>query len=96
MPTGKDSKPYGMAMDKNQIAWIAETGVIPNRLVGFDTHQELFIFNTEVASGGSIRHMYYHEPKHEFWFGIDSGYIGRAKINEWNQSAQAEVNKSIE
>ncbi|WP_250655396.1 lyase [Alkalimarinus coralli] len=80
MPSGEKSRPYGTAIDRNQIIWIAETGIMPNRLVGFDTHQERFIYTTEVPSGGSIRHIYYHEPKHEFWFGVDTGYIVRAKI----------------
>lgn len=82
LPSGKDSKPYGTAMDKNQIIWIAETGVSPNRLVGFDTRKETFIHSAKVPGGGSVRHMYYHEQNHEFWFGVDTGFIVRARITD--------------
>ncbi len=82
LPEGSQSKPYGTALDKEQRLWIADTGVSPNQIVGFDTKQERFFYRTPVSSGGSVRHMYYHSVGHAFWYGTDSGYIGRAQIIE--------------
>lgn len=82
MPSGAKSKPYGTALDKEQQLWIAETGLTPNQIVGFDTRAERFFYRSQLTNNGSIRHMYYHPQKHEFWFGVDSGYIGRARIKE--------------
>jgi virginiamycin B lyase len=82
MPGGEKSQPFGMAVDKNDRIWIVETGKVPNRFVGFDTESENFLNQTDIPSGGgSVRHMYYHEPAGEVWFGTDSNYIGRAKVH---------------
>ncbi len=82
LPSGDDSRPYGMAADKHDRLWVVETGVSPNRFVGFDTRAERFLEGEEVPSGGgTIRHMYYHEPAGEVWFGTDTNYVGRAKVH---------------
>lgn len=81
LPGGKTAKPYGTAMDKHQIMWIALTGFTPNAMVGFDTKTETLVYQTKIPEGGKVRHMYYHKPKHEFWFGVDTGYIARARIS---------------
>lgn len=82
LPSGAGSKPYGMAIDKNERIWIVETGVQPNRFVGFDTGAEKFLDGTDVPSGGgTVRHMYYHEPGGAVWFGTDTNYIGRAIVH---------------
>lgn len=80
LPSGKNSRPYGMAVDRLDRIWIVETGVTPNRFVGFDTVNEKFLPGADVASG-SIRHMYYHEDSGAIWFGTDSNYVGRAKVH---------------
>ena len=82
MPGGEDSQPYGMAVDKNDRIWIVETGLEPNRFVGFDTESEAFLNQTDIPSGGgAVRHMYYHEPAGEVWFATDSNHLGRAKVH---------------
>jgi virginiamycin B lyase len=82
MPGGEESRPYGMAVDKNDRIWIVETGMNPNRLVGFDSATGAFLNETDIPSGAeSVRHMYYHEAAGEVWFGTDSNYIGRAKVH---------------
>ncbi|MFQ5982855.1 MAG: lyase [Woeseiaceae bacterium] len=82
LPSGKNSRPYGMAVDKHDRLWIVETGVSPNRLIGFDTRSEAFLSETDIPSGaGSVRHMYYFEPTGEVWFGTDTNTIGRAKVH---------------
>ncbi len=77
MPSGKTSRPYGTARDAKDRIWIAETGPLPNRLVGFDPKTEEFFAMKSVPSGGSIRHMYYHKTTNEIWFGTDTNYIGK-------------------
>lgn len=82
LPGGADSKPHGMAVDKNDRIWIVETGRIPNSLIGFDTGTEAFLTETDIPSGaGSISHMHYYEPAGEIWFGTQTNYIGRAKVH---------------
>jgi len=82
LPGGDRSRPYGTAMDHQEIFWIAESGLDPNRLVGFDPENENFFGITEIPSGGgTIRHMYFHPPKREIWFGTDTNNIGRAVIS---------------
>lgn len=82
MPGGADSRPYGMAVDRNDKIWIVETGMTPNRFVGFDAATEEFLSVTEIPSGGgTVRHMDYFAPAGEIWFGTDTNYIGRAKVH---------------
>ncbi len=81
LPGGEKSRPYGTAMDHQGIIWIAESGLDPNRLVGFDPGNETFFGITEIPSGGgTIRHMYFHPPTREIWFGTDTNNIGRAAV----------------
>jgi virginiamycin B lyase len=82
MPGGEDSKPYGMAVDRDDRIWIVETGNVPNRFVGFDTGSGVFLNETDIPSGGgTVSHMYYHEPAGEVWFATATNYIGRAKVH---------------
>lgn len=82
MPSGENSRPYGMAVDKNDRIWVVETGVEPNRFVGFDAATGTFLTETDIPSGaGSVRHMFYYEPAGEVWFGTDTNYVGRAKVH---------------
>ena len=82
LPSGEDSRPYGMAVDKNDRLWLVETGVEPNRFVGFDASSEEFLGGTDIPSGGgTVRHMYYFEPAGEVWFGTDTNYVGRARVH---------------
>ena len=37
---------------------------------------------SEIASGGSVRHMVFHEPSREVWFGVDTGFVVRARLGE--------------
>ena len=81
MPGGEDARPYGMAVDDKDRVWFVETGVYPNRLVGFDTKVEKVISITDIESGGgSVRHMVYHQATQTIWFGTDANTIGRATL----------------
>lgn len=81
LSAGEGSRPYGMAIDSADRVWLVETGVQPNRFVGFDTDTEQFISSVEVPSGaGTIRHMYYDEDTNSVWFGTDVNTIGRAAL----------------
>ena len=81
MPGKKQSRPYGMIVDELDRLWFIETGLAPNRLIGFDSKREIFFSQTDIPSGGgSIRHMYYHSAKKAIWFGTDTNTIGRAIV----------------
>jgi virginiamycin B lyase len=60
-----------------------ETGVSPNRLVGFDTGSETIISVTPIPSGGgSVRHMDYDPASDSIWFGTDKGTLARARLGD--------------
>lgn len=81
MPGGAESRPYAMASDDRDRLWFVETGLSPNRLVGFDPATEEFFSTTEIPSGGgTVRHMVFYEPEREIWFGTDANTIGRASV----------------
>ena len=82
LPAAAQSLPYAMASDDKDRIWLAETGIQPNRLVGFDPKSESWISVTPITQSGglTIRHMIYHGPTHSLWFGTDANTIGRALI----------------
>ena len=81
MPSGESSRPYGMAVDDSDRIWLVETGVQPNKFVGFDPVTEEFSSVVEVESGGgTIRHMYFDAETNSIWFGADTNTIGVAKL----------------
>jgi virginiamycin B lyase len=82
MPSGARSLPYAMAVDERDRLWLVETGVQPNRLVGFDTKTEKWISETPIEKSGArtVRHMIYHQPTKTLWFGTDANTIGRATV----------------
>ena len=86
-PSGERARGYGMAVDKDDRVWFVETGVQPNKFVGFDPETEDFFSVTEIESGGgSIRHMYYDEANNTVWFGTDANTIGKAKLQPKRRS----------
>ena len=81
MPGKKQSRPYGMTVDDQDRLWFVETGLDPNRLIGFDSSSKTFFSQTDIPGGGdSVRHMYYHPPSKAIWFGTDTNTIGRAIV----------------
>ena len=81
MPGGDGSRPYAMATDADGKVWFVETGLEPNRFVGFDPSTETFFSINEVESGGgTIRHMFFNERDNTIWFGADTNTIGRARL----------------
>lgn len=83
LPSGAQSRVYGMATDSEDVIYVVETGVQPNKFVSFDTKTGSFTSSAAVPSGGgTIRHMYYHESTGEIWFGADSNYVGRALVGQ--------------
>jgi len=81
MPSGAASLPYAMTVDDRGRLWAVETGVQPNRLVGFDPKTQEFFSVTDIKSGGgTVRHMIFHQPSREIWFGTDANTIGRAQV----------------
>lgn len=83
MPSGADSRPYAMANDDQGRLWFVETGVMPNRLVGFDPETEKFIKGVEIPSGGrTVRHMVFDPRQKTIWFGTDTNTIGKAVVKQ--------------
>jgi virginiamycin B lyase len=83
LPAGMRSLPYAMAGDDKGRIWLAETGVRPNRLVGFDPRAGKFTEIVETEGGdepNTIRHMVFHGPAREIWYGTDRGTVGRLAV----------------
>jgi virginiamycin B lyase len=80
-PGGPRSQPYAMAVDDRGRLWVVESGASPNRVLGFDPAAGEFFSSTPIASGGgTVRHMVFHAPTRELWFGTDTNTIGRARV----------------
>ncbi|MGQ0539214.1 MAG: Vgb family protein, partial [Gemmatimonadaceae bacterium] len=80
-PSGTAALPYGMTVDDRDRIWYVESGVRPNKLVGFDTKTRTFLPSTTIPSGGgTVRYIYFHKPTNSLWFGTDANTIGRATL----------------
>jgi virginiamycin B lyase len=83
MPGGSRSLPYAMAVDDRGRVWLAETGMQPNRLVAFDPGAAAFTDSVDVGGGdapNTVRHMVFHAPTREIWFGTDRNTVGRLRV----------------
>ncbi len=81
MPGGAGSRPYAINVDDRDRLWISETGGPVRRLVGFDARQERVFAITDLDDrGGTVRHMMFHEPTRELWFGTDGGTVGKIVV----------------
>ena len=78
LPSGKPGV-YAMAADDRDRVWVVESGVQPNRLVGFDTGAHAIVADVPVDAG-TVRHMVFHAPTRTLWFGTDQGAIVRAAL----------------
>jgi virginiamycin B lyase len=77
-PGGAHSGPYALARDHRDRLWFVETGVQPNRFVGFDPATEQVFSQTPIPSGGgAVRHMMFEPTRREIWFGTDRNTIGK-------------------
>ncbi len=82
-PGGEAAGLYAMTVDHRDRIWYVETGLQPNRFIGFDSQSEKFISIDEVPSGGiSIRHMVFDEASNAIWFATDANTIGKAVVPE--------------
>jgi virginiamycin B lyase len=82
LPGGEGARPYAMAIDEHDRIWLVETGLQPNRFVGFDAPTESFISTIDVEGEGNntVRHMVYHQPSNSIWYGSDVNMVGRAVL----------------
>ncbi len=82
-PGGEAAGLYAMTVDHQDRIWYVETGLQPNRFIGFDSQSEQFISIDEVPSGGiSIRHMVFDKASNAIWFATDANTIGKAVVPE--------------
>ena len=81
-PSGALSRPYAMASDDQDRIWFVETGVQPNRMVGFDPKTNEFFSNTPIGNApqNTVRHMVFHPGTRSIWYGSDAGMIGKAPV----------------
>jgi virginiamycin B lyase len=80
-PAGARSLPYAMTTDDQDRIWMVETGIQPNRLVGFDPRREEFFGQTDIPSGGgTVRYMVFDARTGLIWFGSDANTIGKAQV----------------
>lgn len=80
-PGGEAAGLYAMAVDNQDRIWYVETGLQPNRFIGFDSKKEQFIAIDEVPSGGqTVRNMVFDKGTNALWFGTDANTIGRAVV----------------
>ncbi len=82
LPGKSGSLPYAMTVDEQDRLWVVETGVRPNRLVGFDPKSERFFGHTDIGENrtNAVRHMVYDPNTRSIWYGSDLGQIGRAVV----------------
>ncbi len=81
LPSGERSRPYGMAIDDSDRIWLVESGVQPNKFIGFDPMTGEFFSEQAIESGGgTIRHMYFDAETNSVWFGADTNTIGVARL----------------
>ena len=82
-PGGEGAGIYALAVDHKDRVWYVETGVQPNRFVGFDSRSEQFIAIDAVPSGGvTIRHMVFDKDSQAIWFATDANTVGKAVVPE--------------
>jgi virginiamycin B lyase len=81
LPSGVGSRPYAMVVDARDRLWVVETGVQPNRFVGFDTKTGRFLDAAPIPSGaGTVRHMMVEPRTNTVWFATDANTVGRAVL----------------
>lgn len=82
-PGGEGAGIYAMAVDDKDRIWYVETGLQPNRFVGFDSNNEEFISIDAVPSGAiTIRHMVFDQERNAIWFATDANTVGKALLPE--------------
>ena len=81
MPAGTGSRPYAMTVDAKDRLWMVETGMQPNRFVGFDSKTSTFLEPVPIPSGaGTVRHMVFEPKGNAVWFATDEHTVGRARL----------------
>lgn len=82
LPAKGASLPYAMTVDDQDRLWVVETGIQPNRLVGFDSKSQRFFGHTDIGekSANTVRHMVFDPKTRSIWYGSDQGQLGRAIV----------------
>jgi virginiamycin B lyase len=53
-PGGADSEPYAITVTPDGMVWYVETGLTPNRIIGFNPKTQTFSNPTPIPSGGGV------------------------------------------
>ena len=85
--------PYGMAINDRRPPVVRRDGPRPQPASSASTRPRASSSAvTEIENGGgAVRHMFFHEPTREIWFGTDTNNIGRVEgsVTIYTQTGRA-------
>jgi virginiamycin B lyase len=82
LPGGPGSLPYGMIIDDQNRVWVNESGLQPNKLVGFDTKSGKFFHNSVIpGERNTVRHMFFDKKTKQIWWAMDSGQLLKLDVS---------------
>lgn len=81
-PSAEAARGYAMTIDDSDRVWYVETGVTPNRMIGFDMKARKFVYNAPVPGDGrnTVRHMVFDPKTRMIWYGADLYFLGAVKV----------------
>jgi virginiamycin B lyase len=82
-PGGPDSEPYGIAATPDGMVWYVETGLTPNRIIGFDPKTQTFSTPTPIPSGGGVVRNMVATPDSKLYFACSGvNKLGIAEVRQ--------------
>jgi virginiamycin B lyase len=82
LPGGPGSLPYGMIIDDQNRVWVNESGLQPNKLVGFDPKSGKFFHNSVIpGERNTVRHMFFDKKTKQIWWAMDSGQVLKLDVS---------------
>ena len=80
-PGGSESEPYGIAATPDGMVWYVETGLTPNRIIGFNPKTQTFSTPNPIPSGGGVVRNMVATPDGKLYFACSGvNKIGIAEI----------------
>jgi virginiamycin B lyase len=82
LPGGPGSLPYGMIIDDQDRVWVNESGLQPNKLVGFDPKSKKFFHNSVIpGERNTVRHMFFDKKTKQIWWAMDAGQVWKIDVS---------------
>lgn len=81
-PSGAQGRGYAMTIDDADRVWYVESGVTPNRMIGFDSKTKKIVYDAPVPGEGrnTVRHMVFDPKTRLIWYGADLYFLGAVKV----------------